>query len=151
MTEGRDRSHSGANQDLLINPFIGKNPNEMSDMTNKFLEDTKIDEDHHEYIRKGAFLAQAPDAFHEKNPAGLKLKPFEEQALEQEDPEKGSRWDQPVLLYALIGCCSMGAAVQGWDETAVNQAQIYYSTDLGIDSNKADLLRNPDILLGLVK
>ena len=29
-------------------------------------------------------------------------------------------WSQHYMIHALVGCCSLGAAVQGWDESAVN-------------------------------
>ncbi|KAI1361581.1 general substrate transporter [Xylaria arbuscula] len=36
-------------------------------------------------------------------------------------------------MYLLILCCSLGAAVQGWDETAVNGAQLFYTRAFHID------------------
>lgn len=44
---------------------------------------------------------------------GLSLKKDEKHALLLEE---NHRWTQPFILYALVACCSMGAAVQGWDE-----------------------------------
>ncbi|KAL9016462.1 MAG: hypothetical protein Q9185_006198 [Variospora sp. 1 TL-2023] len=104
----------------LVNPFGGKTHKEMNDLIDAFMEKTKIDEIYAEHIRKGAFLAQDNEAFQDPREDGLQLKPEERAALVLEDPKTGNKWNQPWILYALVGCCSLGAAVQGWDETAVN-------------------------------
>ncbi|KAL9594836.1 MAG: hypothetical protein Q9219_006800 [cf. Caloplaca sp. 3 TL-2023] len=100
----------------LVNPFGGKSHKEMNDLIDAFMETTKIDEIYSEHIRKGAFLAQDSEAFQDLREDGLQLKPEERAALALEDPRTGSKWNQPWILYALVGCCSLGAAVQGWDE-----------------------------------
>ncbi|KAI4185302.1 MAG: hypothetical protein L6R41_004216 [Letrouitia leprolyta] len=116
----------------LVNPFGGKSHQEMNDMIDAFMERTKIDEIYSEHIRKGAFLAQDNEAFQVVREDGLQLKQEERAALLLEDPRTGNKWNQPWILYALVGCCSLGAAVQGWDETAVNGAQLYYAYAFGI-------------------
>lgn len=76
------------------------------------LQLTKVpEEEWNTVIRKGAYLAQDDHAFSREREDGLALKREEEEALVQ---EKEQKWNQPFLLYALVGCCSMGAAVQGW-------------------------------------
>lgn len=107
----------------------------MNDLIDAFMERTKIDEIYSEHIRKGAFLAQDNEAFHAVREDGLQLKEEERAALLLEDPRTGKKWNQPWILYALVGCCSLGAAVQGWDETAVNGAQLYYAYAFGIGKN----------------
>ena len=62
-------------------------------------------------LRKGAYLAQDDRAFAREREDDLALKQEEEEALYQ---EANNKWNQPFILYALVGCCSMGAAVQGW-------------------------------------
>ncbi|KAL8830147.1 MAG: hypothetical protein Q9170_005868 [Blastenia crenularia] len=100
----------------LVNPFGGKSHKEMNDLIDAFMEKTKIDEIYSEHIRKGAFLAQDSEAFQDLREDGLQLKQEERAALALEDPRTGNKWNQPWILYALVGCCSLGAAVQGWDE-----------------------------------
>ncbi|KAI4194636.1 MAG: hypothetical protein LQ350_007661 [Teloschistes chrysophthalmus] len=107
----------------LVNPFVGKTHKEMNDLIDAFMEKTKIDEIYAEHIRKGAFLAQDSEAFADIRDDGLQLRQEERAALTLEDPKKGNKWNQPWILYALVGCCSLGAAVQGWDETAVNSGK----------------------------
>ena len=88
----------------------------MDRLINAFMEKTKIDEIYAEHIRKGAYLAQDHEAFDDLREDGLQLKPEERAALIMEDPKRGNKWNQPWIMYALVGCCSLGAAVQGWDE-----------------------------------
>lgn len=85
----------------------------MEVLTEKFLDICNIDEIYAELFRKGAFLAQDPAAFDNERDDGLVLKKEEKQALMMEEHH---RWTQPFILYALVACCSLGAAVQGWDE-----------------------------------
>ncbi|KAL8728954.1 MAG: hypothetical protein Q9166_005049 [cf. Caloplaca sp. 2 TL-2023] len=109
----------------LVNPFVGKTHEEMDDLIHRFMEKTKIDEIYAEHIRKGAYLAQDRDAFEDLREDGLQLKSEERAALVMEDPNKGNKWNQPWILYALVGCCSLGAAVQGWDEVSPISLRIH--------------------------
>ncbi|KAK9777174.1 hypothetical protein SCAR479_06242 [Seiridium cardinale] len=45
----------------------------------------------------------------------------------------------PAKVYWLIVCCSLGAVVQGFDETAVNGAQVFYSKTLQLDQGSIRL------------
>ena len=110
-------SNSYANElnSRLVNPFIGKRPEEMFALVKKFIEETEVEDLYHENFRKGAFLAQDPDALREPRdgPDGqaLQLDRNEQEALRR---EKENKWNQKWTMYALVGCCSLGAAVQGW-------------------------------------
>ncbi|KAL9082841.1 MAG: hypothetical protein Q9159_006131 [Coniocarpon cinnabarinum] len=106
---------------LLLNPLNGKSRADMEALIDDFMSFSNIEEEWGQVIRKGAYLAQDDAAFRKTRDDGLVLKPEENEALIM---ERDHKWRQPFLLYALVGCCSMGAAVQGWDETAINQAQI---------------------------
>ncbi|KAB8346234.1 hypothetical protein FH972_023279 [Carpinus fangiana] len=130
---------------LLVNPFAGKSREEMDYMIKNFMAVTQIDSHSTDLFCKGALLAQNSDAFKDGELDGMSLRPEEQRALKAEGPD-GNKWDQPGILYALVACCSMGAAVQGWDETAVNQAQIYYGPSLGLGGD--DL--HPSFRLGLL-
>ena len=48
--------------------------------------------------------------------------------------ETSRRWHQPKLLYFTILICSLGAIEQGWAQTAMNGANLYFPTALGIGS-----------------
>ena len=88
---------------LLVNPFIGLRHEKMDELIEAFMNNTKIEDIYHEVIRKGAFLAQDGEAFRGPRTDSLRLKPDELEALRQEDPKTGNKWNQPWILYALVG------------------------------------------------
>lgn len=88
----------------------------MTESIDKFIATSGL-EDYDKYIRRGAFLAQSKAAFSTGRPRrdGLKLKDEERYYLDLEDsPRRFDKFKQPWRLYALVGVCSLGAAVQGW-------------------------------------
>lgn len=114
---GRDAERPDAK---LARPFSGWTHQKMTDRIDKFIDDTEL-EDYAHYIRRGAFLAQSKAAFDRERDDGLKLKDIERTYLDLEYSRKRiDKFKQPWRLYALVALCSIGAAVQGWDETAVN-------------------------------
>ncbi|OAF98792.1 uncharacterized protein CC84DRAFT_1233950 [Paraphaeosphaeria sporulosa] len=118
----------------LAQPFSGWSHQQMTESVDKFIAVSGL-EDYDKYIRRGAFLAQSKAAFPIGRPRrdGLALKDEERDYLNLEDsPRRIDKFKQPWRLYALVGVCSLGAAVQGWDETAVNGAQVYYREALGL-------------------
>ena len=94
---------------VLVNPFIGMRHEKMDELIEAFLNNTKIEDIYHEVIRKGSFLAQDSEAFRSPRSDNLRLKSEEVEALMQEDPKTGNKWNQPWILYALVGayfsCC----------------------------------------------
>lgn len=88
---------------VLVNPFIGMRHEKMDELIEAFIQNTKIEDIYHEVIRKGAFLAQDGEAFRGPRTDSLHLKPDELEALRQEDPRTGNKWNQPWILYALVG------------------------------------------------
>ena len=51
--------------------------------------------------------------------------------------ETSHKWQQPRLLYFTIAICSLGAVEQGWAQTGMNGANLYFPVALGIGSNTA--------------
>ena len=88
---------------VLVNPFIGMRHEKMNELIEAFINKTKIEDIYHEVIRKGAYLAQDGEAFRGPRTDSLCLKPDELEALRQEDPKTGNKWNQPWILYALVG------------------------------------------------
>jgi hypothetical protein len=90
---------------------------------------------------KGALIARDPPAFAEVE--GI----TEEEKLAISN-EVLHKWRQPKLLYFTIILCSIGAAVQGWDQTGSNGANLSFPEALGIpikdflDADKT--IPNPD-------
>lgn len=102
----------------LINPFLGESPQKMNQLIEDFMNTTRIDDQWRELVRKGAFLAQDRDAFSMSRDDNLQLTDDELNAMMLEHPKTGNKWNQPWVLYILVACCSLGAAVQGWDEVS---------------------------------
>ena len=90
----------------------------MNQLIDDFMETTQIDNQWRELIRKGAFLAQDREAFSVSRDDHLQLTDGELNAMTLEHPRTGNKWNQPWILYILVACCSLGAAVQGWDEVS---------------------------------
>lgn len=70
-------------------------------------------------MQKGALVAQN----------GLDFEALSE--LDEEDKrvlreEVSHKWRHPGKLYAMTILCSMAAATQGWDETAINGALLIF-------------------------
>lgn len=74
---------------------------------------------------KGALVAKDPAAF-ESVPGITDEEAF---AIRNEVLHK---WKQPRLLYFTIILCSIGAAVQGWDQTGSNGANLSFPDALHI-------------------
>lgn len=82
-------------------------------------------------IRKGALVAQDPSGIDSME----ELDEDERQALHNEVTHK---WRQPAALYFTIILCSVGAAVQGWDQTGSNGANLSFPQEFGIAAKKGE-------------
>jgi hypothetical protein len=98
--------------------------------------------EHVAVLRKGALVAQ--------NPAGAadidgaeKLDDNELTILQNEIDHK---WRMPPRLFLTIATCSIGAAVQGWDQTGSNGANLWFPDYYGIGDESV----RSRILVGLV-
>jgi hypothetical protein len=98
--------------------------------------------EHVEIFRKGALVAQDPNAYEEiSGPEALSEE--EKAALIKEVEHK---WRLPTKLFLTIATCSIGAAVQGWDQTGTNGANIFFPNYYGIGGTST----HDTILVGLV-
>lgn len=76
-------------------------------------------------LKKGALLAQNPGDYET-----LPELTEDERFIVRREHEH--RWKHPLTLYLTIGLCSIGAAVQGWDQTGINGANLSFPQDFGI-------------------
>ena len=76
-------------------------------------------------LRKGALVAQNPTVIDEM----VELNEDDRQALHQ---ETSHRWKQPKILYLTVAVNSIAAAIQGWDQTGSNGANLSFPVALGI-------------------
>ena len=65
------------------------------------------------------------------------------QALRNEIERK---WAQPKMLYFTILICSLGAVLQGWSQTGINGANLFYPAQFGIGSKSS----RDTLLVGLI-
>ncbi|RYP21379.1 hypothetical protein DL765_002280 [Monosporascus sp. GIB2] len=100
-------------------------------------------EEHIPILRKGALVAQTPDNYGEEIVGAEALDEAEMKALRDEVEHK---WRMPWRLFLTIVTCSIGAAVQGWDQTGSNGATIFFPEFYGI-GGKSD---HDTLLTGLV-
>ena len=97
-------------------PFDRFEEAEVRSEVEKFTKETGL-EVYSLYFEKGAFIAQNDRAFEGTRDDGLSLTAEEKESLNRETT---SRWRQPRALWQLVILCAIGAATQGWDESAVD-------------------------------
>ncbi|CDZ97007.1 sugar transporter [Phaffia rhodozyma] len=107
----------------IQNPLYGLSREQLQHRVSKFVAQHNMEDE--ALFQKAAILAQNP-------------KDWETQeSLTEEDRyhlrrEITNKWSQPMALYMTVVCCSLAAAVQGWDQTGSNGANLSFPTALGI-------------------
>lgn len=82
-------------------------------------------------LRKGALVAQRPNAPNA-------IEELSQQEVDALEAEVTNRWHHPRMLYYIIALNSIGAAVQGWDQTGSNGANLSFPQTFGIADFGAD-------------
>lgn len=106
---------------LISAPFAKWTPEKINAEIKTFVNEAGLQDDE-SFIYRGAKLAQDKNAF-ERSHDRLSYRNDlnEELWLDQESKGKGKeKFRQTWTLYALVIVCSIGATVQGWDESAVS-------------------------------
>lgn len=62
------------------------------------------------------------------------------------EAETRTKWRQPLLMYLVIAATALGAMGQGWAQTSMNGANLYFPQAFGIDAKTP---RN-NLILGLI-
>ncbi|KAI4179825.1 MAG: hypothetical protein L6R41_007620 [Letrouitia leprolyta] len=99
--------------------------------------------DHIPLIQRGALVAQNPPAFEQLE----ELDDLEKDALRNEVLHK---WRQPWPLYFTVILCSIGAAVQGWDQTGSNGANLTWPSDFGVPNEGPEATDYNTWIVGIV-
>ncbi|KFH48214.1 Arabinose-proton symporter-like protein [Hapsidospora chrysogenum ATCC 11550] len=125
----------------IINPLEGIPRDQLMRDVEAFAEMRGLNE-HLPMLRKGALVAQNPSAAAEIDG---------DEALSQEEltileNEAKYKWRMPPRLFLTIATCSIGAAVQGWDQTGSNGANLWFPDYYGIGDDST----RSRILVGLV-
>ncbi|KAB8204506.1 hypothetical protein BDV34DRAFT_226306 [Aspergillus parasiticus] len=111
----------------IENPLKGISKNDLKAQVRAFVNEHGLTEDTDVFV-KGALLAQKPSEYE----AISELDEEDRVALRDEIVRK---WHQPKALWFTIIVCSIGAAVQGWDQTGSNGANLSFPKAFGIGSN----------------
>ena len=111
-------------RDRIQNPLAGIPKDTLFHNVEEFCRDVGM-VDHTALIQRGALVAQDPSKF-EQIP---ELEESEREALRNEVIHK---WRQPTSLYFTVILCSIGAAVQGWDQTGSNGANLSWPVAFGV-------------------
>ncbi|KAE8153134.1 hypothetical protein BDV25DRAFT_127468 [Aspergillus avenaceus] len=119
-----DISHAGNRTELIRNPLVGLARDELLRNVTDYAETHNLG-DIVDLLKKGALVAQSPNHFED-------IPELTEEERCELRMEKSHRWRQPKLLYFLIALNSLGAAVQGWDQTGSNGANLPFPEALGI-------------------
>ncbi|KAK1750423.1 hypothetical protein QBC47DRAFT_464908 [Echria macrotheca] len=125
----------------IRNPLEGIPYEELMARVHDFAHEKNLTQ-HLPLLRKGALVAQNPEGAYDL--AGPETLSAEEKEILR--AEVDHKWRLPWRLYLTIATCSVGAAVQGWDQTGTNGANIFFPAIYGIGSDST----RDNILVGLV-
>ncbi|KAH9475509.1 Arabinose-proton symporter [Psilocybe cubensis] len=117
-------------QARIQNPLHGIPRDKLMKQVDKFVRDHGL-EDKNDLFRKGALLAQSQKGFETMD----ELSESDKEVLRRETTH---RWSQPRDLYLTVIICSLAAAVQGWDQTGSNGANLSFPDALGISQDPAN-------------
>ncbi|KAH8688416.1 sugar transporter [Ilyonectria robusta] len=109
----------------IRNPLKGIPRDQLLEDVTNFHRDHGLPEDILPFIKKGALVAQNPVNFEDIDD----LDEDDKRVLREEVTH---RWKQPWALYYTIILCSIAAAIQGWDQTGSNGANLSFPDALGI-------------------
>uniref|UniRef100_A0A8H7NDF3 Major facilitator superfamily (MFS) profile domain-containing protein n=1 Tax=Bionectria ochroleuca TaxID=29856 RepID=A0A8H7NDF3_BIOOC len=145
QTRFRPRSkHVNLNANVearIENPLSGLAVRTLLRAVDEFVRDKGLEE-HRAVIRKGALVARDPTGY-EDITGEEALTEVEIDALRDEILHK---WRISNVLFLTVVSCSIGAIVQGWDQTGTNGATVSFPGALGIGGDSI----NDKLLVGLV-
>lgn len=79
-------------------------------------------------LEKGALVAQSPTQFES-------IRDLNEEEREALRVEQTHRWRHPKMLYFTIILNSIAAAIQGWDQTGSNGANLSWPVDFNVSTS----------------
>ena len=126
----------------IQNPLAGIPRATLMHNVEEFCRDAGMSE-HIGLLQRGALVAQNPPAFEEI----AELEESEREALRNEVLHK---WRQPRSLYFTVILCSIGAAVQGWDQTGSNGANLSWPDAFGVPDSGPNQTAYNAWLVGIV-
>ncbi|KIJ94154.1 hypothetical protein K443DRAFT_110897 [Laccaria amethystina LaAM-08-1] len=130
-------------QAKIQNPLRGLSRKQLMENVEEFVKEKGL-EDKLGLFKKAALLAQNPKDFEQIS--GMTVEDME--IIRRETTH---RWSQSRELYFTVVICSLAAAVQGWDQTGSNGANLSFPQALGINNTPGspNAQRN-DWIVGLI-
>lgn len=113
----------------IRNPLVGMSKEALIKDVENFAREHQL-EDITPILIKGALVAQAPALIDEIE----ELDEADRQAIREEVTH---RWKLPKILYITIILNSVAAAIQGWDQTGSNGANLTFAEQFGIPDGPA--------------
>ncbi len=131
----------------IKNPLIGISKSDLFQDVENYAAEHQL-QDLVPLLRKGALVAQNPQGFEDIE----ELTEDERIALRD---EIAHRWKQSKTLYFLITLSSIGACIQGWDQTGSNGAilsfpQAFDIADTGSGCNAAGTYEKNSWIVGVI-
>lgn len=121
---------TGLVNDRISNPLVGISREQLLEQVTTFCKWHGLAEYVH-LMRRGALVAQDPAGFEEiTGPEALN-----DEEINVLKRETAYKWKVPWLLYLTIVTCSIGAAVQGWDQEGSNGANLSFPLQFGIGTD----------------
>lgn len=108
----------------IKNPLIGIPKDELMADVEKYAQQNQLTDAIH-LLKKGALVSQNPENIEE-------IEELDAEDIRVLTEEKTRRWHHPKTLYYLVGLNSIGAAIQGWDQTGSNGANLSFPQAFGI-------------------
>lgn len=112
----------------IWNPLAGLSTETLRTQVSAFCSEYHFQE-HESTFFRGALAAQNPSGFEEIP----ELTEDDKHWLRRETTHK---WHLPRQLYFTIAICSLGSALQGWDNTGANGANLSFPKEFGIENNE---------------
>ncbi|KAH6887015.1 membrane transporter D1 [Thelonectria olida] len=111
----------------IRNPLIGISKQDLKHQTDAFCQEHGF-QGKEDIFYRGALAAQNPQSYEELD----ELTEEDKHTLQREVTHK---WHLPRQLYYAIALCSLGSAIQGWDNTGANGANLSFPVEFGIQDN----------------
>ncbi|KAF8850384.1 putative polyol transporter 5 [Acephala macrosclerotiorum] len=111
----------------IKNPLIGIHKDQLIQDVEEFAAENDLTEIA-PWLIKGALVAQSPH--HIDN-----IEELDEEDRRVLHEENTHRWKHPRILYVTIILNSIAAAIQGWDQTGSNGANLTFAIEMGISDD----------------
>ncbi|KAK2593544.1 hypothetical protein QQS21_008767 [Conoideocrella luteorostrata] len=111
----------------IRNPLAGVSRDDLQLRVSSFCLEHNF-QDKQDVFFRGALVAQSPADY-------TSVPELSESEKHQLSREITHRWALPRTLYYTIALCSLGSAVQGWDNTSANGANLSFPKEFGIEHN----------------